>query len=98
MRRKSEVSAEARQALETWLIQKPGAAIVVAAIDECSDGALNIATWVSALTGYHLLALMRALLDQAMEGFEETQRIEVTPEYERLLKIKELLDSVVATE
>ncbi len=92
MARRREDNAQARQALETWLTQKPGAGIVVAAIDELPDGALDVSMRLSAVTGYHVLGLMQALVKQTVATVEETPLAKLSPEYETLMEIKALLE------
>jgi hypothetical protein len=91
MPRAPEDSAEAQQALTTWLSQKPDAAIVVAAMDEQPDGSIDIEVRLSALTVYHILGLMEALADQAIAIVDKLPGVEESPGYDRLLRIKEML-------
>lgn len=91
MPRKPEDSAAARQALETWLSQKPGASILVAAIDEQADGGLDVAMFLGGLTGYQILGLMEALADQAIATADAVPAVKESPLNDRLLRIKEMI-------
>jgi hypothetical protein len=91
MPRTPEDAAEARQALETWLTQKPGASIIVAAIDEQPDRSLDIALRLSALTGFRIMGFMEALADQALSIAEKVPEVKELPEYDHLLRIKEMI-------
>jgi hypothetical protein len=91
MPRTPEDAVEARQALESWLTQKPGASIIVAAIDEQPDGSLDLGMGLSALTGYHIIGLMEALADQALSIADEVPEVKESPEYDRLLRVKQMI-------
>jgi hypothetical protein len=94
MARTPEDNADARQALETWLTQKPGAAIVVAAIDDLPGGVLDVSMRLSAFSGYHLMGLMQALVEQVLASVADApDGAKLAPEYETLLQIKELIES-----
>jgi len=82
----------ARQALEEWLSDRPNAAIVVAAIDRLPDDTLEIGIKLSRLTGYHLIGLAQALLQQAIETAEISGSL-LDPELEKLRQAIALLDS-----
>jgi hypothetical protein len=91
MLRKQQDSADARQALETWLSQKPDASILVAAIDQQADGGLDIAMFLGGLTGYQIIGLMETLADQAIATADAVPAVKDSPLYDRLLRIKEMI-------
>jgi len=82
----------ARQALEEWLKERPQAGIVVAAVDRLPDDTLDIEVKLSRLTGYQLIGLVQALLQQAIDIALETPGAALDPDFERLQKAKALLD------
>lgn len=82
----------ARQALETWLGERPEAGIVVAAIDCLLDETLDVEVKLSRLTGYQLIGLVQALLQQAIDIASETPGAELDPDFERLQRAKALLE------
>lgn len=84
--------AEARRALEDWIRDRPNASIVVAAIDEQADGALDIGMRLSTLPGYHLIGLIKALVDHTLTVVEQSPVATASREYETLCDIKALLD------
>ncbi|HEY3919565.1 MAG TPA: hypothetical protein VGL83_17385 [Stellaceae bacterium] len=90
--RDPEDENEARAALEEWLEDKPEAAIVVAAIDRNPDDTLDVALKLSRLTAYHLVGLVQALLQQALDAAEATPGAGLDPELETLRRAKALLD------
>ena len=92
MPRNPEDAAEARRALEDWIRDRPNASIVVAAIDEQADGALDIGMRLSALTGYHLIGLMEALVDHTLKVLAQSPVAAASRDYETLCEIKALLD------
>jgi hypothetical protein len=82
----------AREALEEWLKDRPHAAIVVATIDRLPDDTLDIGMKLSRLTGYHLIGLAQALLQQAIEMAEASGSV-LDPELEKLRQAIALLDT-----
>lgn len=82
----------ARQALEDWLKERPDAGIVVAAIDRLPDDTLDVAVKLSRLTGYQLIGLVQALLQQAIDIAAETPGADLDPDFDRLQRAKALLD------
>lgn len=92
MARDPEDDIEATRALAQWLEDKPDASIVVAAIDQGQSDELDIALRLSRLTAYHLIGLVQVLVEHVVTIVEETPEPDLQPEYETLLKVKELLD------
>ena len=90
--RDPEDDVSARQALEDWLRDRPEAAIVVAAIDRLPDDTLDVAVKLSQLTGYHLIGLVQALLQEAIDMVAETPGATLDPDFERLRQAKALLE------
>ena len=88
----------AKQALEDWLEERPDAGIVVAAIDRLPDDTLDVEVKLSRLTGYQLIGLVQALLQQAIDIASETPGAELDPDFERLQRAKALLDGEGAPE
>lgn len=88
----------ARQALEDWLRERPDAGIVVAAIDRLPDDTLDVAVKLSRLTGYQLIGLAQALLQQAIDIALENPGAVLDPEFERLQQAKALLDGDTVAE
>ena len=88
----------ARQALEEWLRERPDAGIVVAAIDRLPDDTLDVVVKLSRLTGYQLIGLVQALLQQALDIAAETPGAALDPEFERLQQAKALLDGETVPE
>jgi|SRR6185437_1372719 hypothetical protein len=84
--------AEARRALEDWIRDRPNGSIVVASIDEQADGALDIGLRLSALTGYHLIGLIQALVGHTLTVLEQSPVATASRDYETLCYIKALLD------
>ena len=82
----------ARQALEDWLKERPEAGIVVAAIDRLPNNTLDVVVKLSRLTGYQLIGLVQALLQQAIDIASETPGADLDPDFERLQQAKALLD------
>jgi hypothetical protein len=82
----------ARQALDEWLRRRPEAGIVVAAIDCLPDDTLDVEVKLSRLTGYQLIGLVQALLQQAIDIASETPGAELDPDFDRLQRAKALLD------
>ena len=82
----------ARQALEDWLRERPEAGIVVAAIERLPDDTLDVEVKLSRLTGYQLLGLVQALLQQAIDLAAETPGAALDPDFERLQRAKALLE------
>ena len=82
----------ARQALEAWLRERPEAGIVIAAIDSLPDETLDVEVKLSRLTGYQLIGLVQALLQQAIDIASETPGAEPDPDFERLQRAKALLE------
>lgn len=82
----------AREALEDWLRERPNAAIVVAAVDHLPDETLDIGMKLSRLTGYHLVGLAQALLQQAIASAETSGNV-LGSEIEKLRQALALLDS-----
>ena len=82
----------AKQALEDWLKERPDAGIVVAAIDRLPDDTLDVEVKLSRLTGYQLIGLVQALLQQAIDIASETPGAELDPDFERLQRAKALLE------
>jgi hypothetical protein len=94
--RDPEDDQAARQALEEWLSERPEAGIVVAAIDRLSDDTLDVVVKLSRLTGYQLIGLVQALLQQAIDIASETPGANLDPDFERLKQAKALLDGETA--
>ena len=90
--RNPEDDQSARQALEDWLRDRPDAAIVVAAIDRLPDDTLDVAVKMSQLSGYHLIGLVQALLQEAIDMVAETPGATLDPDFERLRQAKALLE------
>jgi hypothetical protein len=88
----------ARQALEEWLCERPEAGIVVAAIDRLPDDTLDVVVKLSRLTGYQLIGLVQALLQQAIDIASETPGADLDPDFERLKGAKALLDGETVSE
>ena len=88
----------ARQALNDWLEERPDAGIVVAAIDRLPNDTLDVAVKLSRLTGYQLIGLVQALLQQAIDIALETPGADRDPDFGRLLRAKALLDGETAAE
>ena len=88
----------ARQALEAWLLERPEAGIVVAAIDRLPDDTLDVEVKLSRLTGYQLIGLVQALLQQAIDLAAETPGAVRDPDFERLQRAKALLEGESAPE
>ena len=82
----------ARQALEDWLKERPEAGIVVAAIDRLPNNTLDVVVKLSRLTGYQLIGLVQALLQQAIDIASETPGADLDPDFEQLQQAKALLD------
>jgi hypothetical protein len=82
----------ARQAFEDWLKERPEAGIVVAAIDRLPNNTLDVVVKLSRLTGYQLIGLVQALLQQAIDIASETPGADLDPDFERLQQAKALLD------
>jgi hypothetical protein len=82
----------ARQALEDWLKERPEAGIVVAAIDRLPNNTFDVVVKLSRLTGYQLIGLVQALLQQAIDIASETSGADLDPDFERLQQAKALLD------
>ena len=82
----------AKQALEDWLKERPDAGIVVAAIERLPDDTLDVEVKLSRLTGYQLIGLVQALLQQALDIASETPGAELDPDFERLQRAKALLE------
>jgi hypothetical protein len=89
----------ARQALDEWLKERPDAGIVIAAIDRLPDDTLDVVVKLSRLSGYHLIGLVQALLQQAMDiALETAPNAALDPEFQRIEQAKELLDADVIPE
>jgi hypothetical protein len=88
----SEDDDGARQALEDLLRDRPHAGIVVAAVDRLPDDTLDVALKFSRLSGFHLVGLVQALLQEAIDLAAENQDAAFQPEFARLLQAKALLD------
>ncbi|HWE73521.1 MAG TPA: hypothetical protein VG328_10210, partial [Stellaceae bacterium] len=78
----------ARQALEDLLKERPSAGIVVAAVDRLADDTLDVALKFSHLSGYHLIGLVQALLQEAINLAAENPDATLDPEFERLQQAK----------
>lgn len=81
-----------RRALEDWIRDQLNASIVVAAIDEQADGVLDVGMRLSALTGYHLIGLMQALVDHTLKVLAQSPVTTASRDHETLCEIKALLD------
>jgi hypothetical protein len=90
--RDPEDDEAARQALDDWLKERPEAGIVVAAIDRLPDDTLDVAVKLSRLTGYQLIGLVQALLQQAIDIASETPGADLDPDFARLQRAMALLD------
>ena len=90
--RDPEDDEAAKQALEEWLRERPEAGIVVAAVDRLPDDTLDVEVKLSRLTGYQLIGLVQALLQQAIDLAAETPGVELDPDFERLQRAKALLE------
>jgi ribosomal protein S18 acetylase RimI-like enzyme len=91
--REREDDAAARQALDDWLRQRPSAAIVIAAIDRLPDDTLDITLRLGRVSGYQLIGLVQALLQQAIETVGQIPGVTLDPDFERLRQAKALLDA-----
>jgi len=96
--RDPEDDQAARQALDEWLRERPEAGIIVAAIDRLPDDTLDAEVKLSRLTGYQLIGLVQALLQQAIDWASETPGVELDPDFERLQRAKALLEGESAPE
>jgi hypothetical protein len=96
--REPEDDEDARQALEDLLKDRPSAGIVVAAVDRLPDDTLDVALKLSQLTGYHLIGLVQALLQEAINLAAENPGVTLDPEFTRLQQAKALLDPEPAQE
>jgi hypothetical protein len=90
---RSSQAAAAKSSPFDWLRQRPSGAFVIAAIDNLPDNTLDIALKLGRVSGYQLIGLVQALLQQAIETVARIPGVALDPDFERLRQAKALFDA-----